>query len=264
MASIRLGNIVSRDTPDTIKRGVLFRLFDARCTQFLNKEPLNISGPFTPYKNKIPRHSKKTEYKNYEAQRQYRVNDPGGTVFAKRNTCLRMKLKMAGKCPWFDCSTFTLNLYVEYSEAISPVYYPIAPATQIFDPWPKNTNYRNTITTTPYNFGWPDRGSSGSGSARFELFYRDSEPANPCAPPNIDLVATLLFLGRDYDYLAGTPAIQLSSLPCFTISDNTGSFSRYWTAYKDLTSVLGPGQFLVMTLAYTIRGVPGSQTGCPL
>jgi hypothetical protein len=160
--SIRLGNEIPKVTPTAIKQGVLFRLFDSRCTKYLNRVPLNITGPYTPFRFKIPRKSKKVDYKNFERAHSIRVDDTGSR-FATKNTCLRMKVKLPGKCPWFDCSNFTLNIYVDYGEAISPVYYPTAPASPAYPQWPLNTSYSGTFTTTPYDFGWSDRGSSGSG-----------------------------------------------------------------------------------------------------
>jgi len=233
---VKLGSVLTK-TCQPIETGVLFRLFELDASKAL-KITTN------PFKSFPPKESEKQEYSDFEKTKKIEICDM--TNFAKKHTLLRMQVKLKGK----GCETYNLTIFLQYSEGISPTNFYESPLKQFPVSWPTESSHSNNYATDSIgdHFGFQ---SSGIGTANLKMEAVDPDP-NSDTPRTIKLTATLVSLGTTYDFLSGTPEVQIkeASEPNF---QNGFSLEGFWTGLSFKNGPIG----LVMSLNYRVIGVCG-------
>jgi hypothetical protein len=249
--SIKLGDNVPKLPCTSIKKGVLLRLFDLKCTPQLHRFPDPVPDINTQKKTCV-RSARKELYISIEASKFIKVCDTEANIrFAKRKFLIRMQVKQLAKCP-FNNPPVTFGIDVSYNEATNPNNGVNSAMFREEYTWTDDGSPQiKTISTASIGdvFG---RGSSGIGNCTLTLYIIDDAPDNPCSVPNIGLHAHLDSLGLPIDWLVGTAIDQYKIKSCPAFQAGIGGMSGFWTGVNWGGSPIG----LVMNLNYNVYGIP--------
>lgn len=193
--SVKLGDVLSYETYQPLKKGVLFRGFDSLCTNRLNK----VNPPNLPLLWKLPKSSRRDAYIEFHRQRKIDIKDE--VAFCGLKKPFKAQVKLVGKCPFYGHHGIRTQIFVRYSEAAS--YFIGAERTDNFD-WTESFSMTITSDTIPGD-DFSAFGSSKFGVAELTVNIIDNEPENSCAIPDMEVICSLVSLGLDYEVAFGDP-----------------------------------------------------------